>query len=390
MSKKKTGMIIAIIFVALIGIIGSTDSPVTDTTNINVATTVSLEESIYNTDIPVSEAQENTELLTEKLIEKTTLKQTEKSTEFVTEDIFETTETTTSKAVENKGNYKASLSNIPAFSGKAYVVVNNNIPGLSASDRDSAYFEEYTPLDNLDRCGVAFACLGTETMPSEERGAIGSVKPSGWHTVKYDIVDGKYLYNRCHLIGFQLSGENANVRNLITGTRFMNMEGMLPFENMVADYIKETKNHVLYRVTPVFEGFDLVAKGVQIEGFSVEDDGDGICFNVFCYNSQPGVEIDYTTGESRLNGEVVVTTKPETTVEETEQPTEAVQETSQETRSPATDEIIDLPETEDMVWIPQSGSKYHSTSSCSNMKNPSQVSEKEAIDMGYEPCKRCR
>lgn len=389
MSKKKTGMIIAIIFVALIGIIGSTDSPVTDTTDINVATTVSLEESIYNTDIPVSEAQENTELLTEKLIEKTTLKQTEKSTEFVTEDISEITETTTSKAVGNKGDYKASLSNIPAFSGKAYVVVNNNIPGLSASDRDSAYFEEYTPLDNLDRCGVAFACLGTETMPSEERGAIGSVKPSGWHTVKYDIVDGKYLYNRCHLIGFQLSGENANVRNLITGTRFMNMEGMLPFENMVADYIKETKNHVLYRVTPVFEGFDLVAKGVQIEGFSVEDDGDGICFNVFCYNSQPGVEIDYTTGESRLNGEVVVTTKPETTVEETEQPTEAVQETSQETRAPETEEIIDSPGIETMVWIPQSGSKYHSTSSCSNMKNPSQVSEKEAIDMGYEPCKRC-
>ena len=389
MSKKKTGMIIAIIFVALIGIIGSTDSPDTDTTDINVTTTVSLEESIYDTDISVSETQENTELLTEKLIEKTTLKQTEKSTEFVTEDISETTETTTSKAVENKGNYKASLSNIPAFSGKAYVVVNNNIPGLSASDRDSAYFEEYTPLDNLDRCGVAFACLGTETMPSEERGAIGSVKPSGWHTVKYDIVDGKYLYNRCHLIGFQLSGENANVRNLITGTRFMNMEGMLPFENMVADYIKETKNHVLYRVTPVFDGFDLVAKGVQIEGFSVEDDGDGICFNVFCYNSQPGVEIDYTTGESRLNGEVVVTTKLETTEEETEQPTEAVQETSQETRAPETEEIIDLPESEDMVWIPQSGSKYHSTSSCSNMKNPSQVSEKEAIDMGYEPCKRC-
>jgi DNA-entry nuclease len=389
MSKKKTGMIIAIIFVALIGIIGSTDSPVTDTTDINVATTVSLEESIYNTDIPVSEAQENTELLTEKLIEKTTLKQTEKSTEFVTEDILEKAETTTEKEVENKGVYKASLSNIPAFSGKAYVVVNNNIPGLSASDRDSAYFEEYTPLDNLDRCGVAFACLGTETMPSEERGAIGSVKPSGWHTVKYDIVDGKYLYNRCHLIGFQLSGENANVRNLITGTRFMNMEGMLPFENMVADYIKETKNHVLYRVTPVFEGFDLVAKGVQIEGFSVEDDGDGICFNVFCYNSQPGVEIDYTTGESRLNGEVVVTTKPETTVEETEQPTEAVQETSQETRVPETEEIIDSPGIETMVWIPQSGSKYHSSSSCSNMKNPSQVSEKEAIDMGYEPCKRC-
>ncbi len=385
MNKKKTGIIIAVIFVVLIGIIGSTDSPVTDATDINVTTTVSLEESIFDTDVSVSETQGNTELFTGK----TTLKQTEKITEFVTEDIFKKAETTAEKTEGNKGAYKVSLSNIPAFSGEAYVVVNNNIPGLSASDRYSEYFEEYAPLDNLDRCGVAFACLGRETMPTEERGEIGSIKPSGWHTVKYDIVDGRYLYNRCHLIGFQLSGENANVRNLITGTRFMNMEGMLPFENIVADYIKETKNHVLYRVTPVFEGFDLVAKGVQIEGFSVEDNGDGICFNVFCYNSQPGVEIDYATGESRLNGEVVVTTKPETTAEETEQPTEAAQETSQETRAPATDEIIDLPETEDMVWIPQSGSKYHSTSSCSNMKNPSQVSKSEAIDMGYEPCKRC-
>ncbi len=385
MNKKKIGIIIAVVFVAFIGIIGSTDSPVTDTTDINVTTTVSLEESVYDTDISVSDTQENTELFTEK----TTLKQTEKSTEFVAEDISEKAETTAVKTVENKGSYKVSLSDIPAFSGRAYVVVNNNIPGLSAADRDSTYFEEYAPLDNLDRCGIAFACLGRETMPTEERGEIGSVKPSGWRTVKYDIVDGRYLYNRCHLIGFQLSGENANVRNLITGTRFMNMEGMLPFENMVADYIKETNNHVLYRVTPVFEGFDLVAKGVQIEGFSVEDNGDGICFNVFCYNSQPGVEIDYSTGESRLNGEVVVTTKPETTAEETEQPTEAVQETSQEPWAPVTEEVAGSPETEDMVWIPQSGSKYHSSSSCSNMKNPSQISKKEAVDMGYEPCKRC-
>ncbi len=199
----------------------------------------------------------------------------------------------------NAGNYKVKLDSIPEFSGKAYVTVNNGVPGLTAADRTSKYFEIYSPLDYLGRCGVVNACLGRETMPTEERGQIGSVKPSGWQTVKYDFVDGKYLYNRCHLIGFQLSGENANNRNLITGTRYMNVQGMLPFENMVADYIKETNNHVLYRVTPVFKGNELVARGVQIEAYSVEDEGEGICFNVFCYNNQPGVTIDYETGKNR-------------------------------------------------------------------------------------------
>ena len=161
-------------------------------------------------------------------------------------------------------------------------------------------YETYSPLDELGRCGVAQANIGLDLMPTEKRGSIGQVKPSGWQTVKYDIVDGKYLYNRCHLIGYQLSGENANRENLITGTRYMNVEGMLPFENMVADYVKETENHVLYRVTPVFEGSELVARGVQIEALSVEDNGDGICFNVFVFNVQPGIVIDYATGDSHL------------------------------------------------------------------------------------------
>lgn len=206
------------------------------------------------------------------------------------------------------GNYKADLDAIPAFSGKAYYAINNNIPGFNASYRDKKYFESYEALDGLGRCGVAYACLGRETMPTEERGEIGQIKPSGWQSVKYDSVDGKYLYNRCHLIGFQLSGENANDRNLITGTRYMNVEGMLPFENMVADYIKETGNHVLYRVTPIFKGSELVARGVQIEAFSVEDDGEGICFNVYCYNNQPGITIDYETGKSELSKGNVGTT----------------------------------------------------------------------------------
>ncbi len=194
----------------------------------------------------------------------------------------------------------SSVSDVPAFSGVPYVVVNDNQPEFEDSLITVNAYEHYSKLDNLGRCGYAIACIGTEIMPTEERGSIGQVKPSGWHTVKYDIVDGKYLYNRCHLIGYQLSGENANEQNLITGTRYLNVEGMLPFENMVADYVKETDNHVMYRVTPVYNGNDLVASGVQMEAWSVEDDGGGICFNVYVYNSQPGVVINYATGASCL------------------------------------------------------------------------------------------
>lgn len=198
-----------------------------------------------------------------------------------------------------------SLDSIPAYSGKAYVYINNGNPGFSDSDLKTKSYEYYSPRDRLGRCGVVHACIGRDIMPTEERGSIGMVKPTGWHTVKYDCVDGKYLYNRCHLIGFQLTGENANEENLITGTRYMNVTGMLPFENMVADYVKETGNHVMYRVTPLFKGNNLLAHGVQMEAYSVEDDGDGICFNVFVYNVQPQITIDYATGESSYTGTVV-------------------------------------------------------------------------------------
>lgn len=183
---------------------------------------------------------------------------------------------------------------------QAYAIVNGNVPEFSEPDFIENSFEFYSELDSLGRCGVAFANIGIDLMPTEERGDIGHIKPTGWHTVKYDNIDGKYLFNRCHLIGYQLTAENANKQNLITGTRYFNVQGMLPFENMVADYIKETNNHVLYRVTPVYEGENLVASGVQIEAESMEDQGEGICFNVYIYNVQPGIEIDYRTGESRL------------------------------------------------------------------------------------------
>ncbi|MBQ8796718.1 MAG: DNA/RNA non-specific endonuclease [Oscillospiraceae bacterium] len=193
-----------------------------------------------------------------------------------------------------------SLENIPPFSWDAFVVLDNNQPGFTAEDLKTDAYEFYSDLDHLGRCGYTMACIGKELMPTEDRESISHIKPSGWNQAQYDVVDGKNLYNRCHLIGFQLTGENDNEKNLITGTRYMNVEGMLPFENMVVDYIKETNNHVLYRVTPIYEGNNLVATGVQLEAKSVEDGGEGICFHVFVYNSQPGVTINYADGSSRL------------------------------------------------------------------------------------------
>lgn len=193
-----------------------------------------------------------------------------------------------------------SVQEIPAYSKDAVIEISDNVPGFTEEDYTTEAFEQYSPLDELGRCGMAYACVGEEIMPTEERGAIGMVKPSGWHTVKYDFVDGKYLYNRCHLIAYQLSGENANTENLITGTRYLNTEGMLPYENQVADYVHNTGNHVLYRVTPLYEGDNLVASGVEIEASSVEDRGKTLSFHVYCYNVQPGVTIDYATGDSAL------------------------------------------------------------------------------------------
>lgn len=191
------------------------------------------------------------------------------------------------------------IADIPEYSGSPYVEVSGNVPSFTDADLSSPA-ETNTPLDSLGRCGSAMAIVSRETMPTEERGSIGMVKPSGWHTVRYDdLISDRYLYNRCHLIGYQLTAENANERNLITGTRYLNVEGMLPFENEVARYVESTGNRVLYRVTPVFVGDELVARGVQMEAQSVEDGGAGVSFNVFCHNVQPGIQIDYQTGQSR-------------------------------------------------------------------------------------------
>lgn len=192
------------------------------------------------------------------------------------------------------------LANVPPYSGSPVYIVNNNKPFFTNEDYTTQAFENYSDLDLFGRCGVAYANVCKEIMPTEPRGEIGSVRPSGWQTVKYNgIVDGNYLYNRCHLIAFQLAGENANEKNLITGTRYLNTEGMLPYENNVASYVKSSHNHVLYRVTPIFEGNNLVASGVLMEAYSVEDNGK-LQFCVYCYNVQPGIVIDYATGNSRI------------------------------------------------------------------------------------------
>lgn len=220
-----------------------------------------------------------------------------------------TTTTTVSETTIHEHSEQAvafTFSQVPEFSGQPYVLINNNIPYFKTTEKTTSVFETYSELDNLGRCGVTYANICKELMPTEDRGEIGMVKPSGWtysgksNNNKYDFVDGKYIYNRCHLIGFQLAGENANEKNLITGTRYLNIDGMLPFENMVADYVKETKNHVLYRVTPIYKDDELVARGVLMEGYSVEDKGKGIEFCIFAYNVQPGVKINYSTGQNWL------------------------------------------------------------------------------------------
>ena len=222
-----------------------------------------------------------------------------------------TAATTTAPAPDNADTIDA----IPPYAGYPYVVIAGGVPAFTADEIAAAAtsYEYFSPLDSLGRCGVVHASVGVDLMPTEDRGSIGMVKPSGWQTAKYDIVSGKYLYNRCHLIGFQLTGENANEENLITGTRYMNVDGMLPFENMVADYVKETENHVLYRVTPLYRGGNLVADGVTIEAYSVEDEGDGICFFVYVYNVQPGITINYADGTSHLSSLPPITTAPTTT-----------------------------------------------------------------------------
>lgn len=269
----------------------------------------------------------------------------------------------------NNNSY-VSLDAIPAYDGKAYVAVNNNEPFFTDSDMTTTAFENYSDLDSFGRCGVAYANICKDIMPTEERGKIGMIKPSGWHTVKYDVIKDRYLYNRCHLIGYQLAGENANPKNLITGTRYLNVEGMLPFENLVADYVNNTGNHVLYRVTPMFSGSNLVANGVLIEAKSVEDNGGGILFNVYCYNVQPGVGINYENGDSWLDG----TTGSASSGSDS---------------SAAENSAANSSNSETMVHITATGKKYHRAGCRTLKKSDTEVTLDEAKSMGLSPCGIC-
>ena len=275
-----------------------------------------------------------------------------------------------------------SMETIPEYDGEPYVVIDDNEPNFTEEELQPEAYETYGTLDALGRCSTAEASIGEELMPTEKRGAIGKVKPTGWHTVKYDMVEGKYLYNRCHLIGYQLTAENANEENLITGTRYMNTEGMLPFENMVADYIKETGNHVMYRVTPVFEGENLVASGVQMEAESVEDQGADLSFNVYVYNVQPGVEIDYKTGESREAKELLPASQNS-------------DKAGNAASGIASDKDSSDPVSEQTYILNTSSKKFH-RESCSGVKSMKEKNKKiytgkraEVIEQGYAPCGNC-
>ena len=261
-----------------------------------------------------------------------------------------------------------SLNEIPAFSGEPYIVINNNKPFFQPGEIKKTSFESYAPLDHLGRCGVAVASIGRDLMPTEKRGSIGMIKPSGWVQKKYDFVDGKYLYNRCHLIGHQLTGEDANPNNLVTGTRFFNVDGMLPFEDMTADYVKETGNHVMYRITPIFKDNNLLCSGVLMEGLSVEDNGAGLEFCVYAYNAQPRVGIDYATGDNWLD--------------------ESVGNGSPQAQAPAQNQKANY-------VINTNTGKFH-TPDCSSVDSMKPQNTKtyngnrqDLINQGYTPCGNC-
>ena len=289
----------------------------------------------------------------------------------VWDDIYAGKDTQATTNSPLAGGY-ASVPGIPDYAGKPYVALNNNKPNFTEQELVTESYEFYSELDALGRCGETRACVGKDIMPTEERESISSVKPSGWINKKYDteLVDGGYLYNRCHLIGFQLTGENANEQNLITGTRYMNVDGMLPFENMIADYVKETGNHVMYRVTPIFAGDNLVASGCRLEAYSVEDKGDGICFHVFVYNVQPGITIDYKTGDNWLGGTSV--------------PPAETEQSSGEAQGEKQDYILNT------------NSKTIHRPTCSGAKSMSEKNRlavndtrQSLIDQGYKPCSMC-
>lgn len=365
--------------------------------------TTTSQKSVEASKEETSELDSNSTTQSETVVDETTqgtedqtnaLEQTSESTKEITQEVVD-------------------VDQIPDYSGNPYIELNDNKPAFEEQDISTKEFETYSSLDELGRCGVAFANISKDTMPTEERGKIGMIKPSGWNTIKYSFVDGRYLYNRCHLIGFQLAGENANEKNLITGTRYLNNNGMLPFENRVANYVERTANHVLYRVTPLYDGENLVADGVQMEGYSVEDAGRGICFNVFVYNCQPGVVIDYKNGDSKQSDTVkedllaaglddyndVLAQKQATqngsktndniAQDETAKPSDSQNETQKDQN----DDVVTQNTCDYIINTNTKRFHYKSCSSTKTMKEKNTLrftgTRDEVIAKGYVPCKNC-
>ena len=319
---------------------------------------------------------------TQKATEKSTQKTTQKTTQNTTQKVTTATQKATTSKATSANKSGASLASVMNYTGKAYATVYNNVPDFSSSEITSKSYEFYSPLDSKGRCGYAMACIGKDLMPTGSRGSISSVKPTGWVQKTYDtkLVNGGSLYNRSHLIGWQLTGENANKKNLITGTRYMN-ENMIPYEDMVADYIKETGNHVMYRVTPVFEGNNLVASGVHMEAYSVEDNGKGICFNVYLYNVQPGIKIDYATGKNQLASSSSSSTNNSTSGSSSSSSSSSTSSNTNTTTS----------------YILNTGSKKIHSSTCKSVSSISTKNKKtytgspdDLLKQGYTACGSCK
>ena len=342
-------------------IYGEADSPTDAHTETNAFDELNTEQSVG---------------IQEDLAEVTTDSDKDTTTkEYVTENTEEVTEESSMTGFD--------VSTIPDFSGEPFYILNNNDPFFNETEKNNKDdFENYSDLDDLGRCGVAYANICIDIMPTEERGEIGQIRPSGWHTVKYNgIVDGNYLYNRCHLIGYQLAGENANEKNLITGTRYMNIVGMLSFESEVYEYVQETNNHVLYRVTPIFEGDNLVASGVEMEAYSVEDNGKGVCFNAYVYNVQPGIIINYATGDSEVDPNYSYVSSEDNNVTDNED------YSSEESTAV-------IPECDYVLNTNTKKFHYPSCGSVQDMKDKNieyYTGDRQAlIDRGYSPCGRCK
>lgn len=316
-------------------------------------------------------------------------------TESVTTEENVASASNSDKENETGSTQTFNVQEIPEYSGSPVYIVNDNVPFFTDDDKINEAFETYSSLDNLGRCGVAFANICRELMPTEERGEIGEIKPTGWHTVKYpEIIEDIYLYNRCHLIAYQLAGENANEKNLITGTRYMNVSGMIPYENKVYDYVDSTDNHVLYRVTPVFEEDNLLASGVLMEGLSVEDDGKGVCFCVYAYNVQPGIIIDYATGESEADPDYhpIIDLSQSTTEVSVDDGT--YRDLNKEE---STGGVSDSTEAAEYDYVLNTNTRkfhYPTCKSVSDMKDKNKgfyTGDRETlIEQGYSPCGRCK